>query len=929
MGAGGIDRVSIEDFQLNLENNLKILQTQLEAGEYRPLPLLKISTNKPVSGNRILGIPAIRDRIIQHALVNLLQPVFEPTFLDCSYAYRPRRSAHKALNKVEKYIKKGCHWIFEADISSFFDSLNHQLLLKFTAKEMTDERILELIETMLSSGATTDSTGIPQGAVTSPLFSNIYLHQFDTTLLEKGYNLVRFADDFVIPTRTRAEAEGTLEYSREVLFQLSLRLNEEKTKIVNLKDGFIFLGYEFTLEGRRPSQDALCAFIKKIADLRPSKKEELKIEQGLKLQTIIHGWLNYFRLDATSHKELTKRLEAILKENPGSFPAHLALSMLYLKSDNLPGAKELINRSLTLSSDDPNLYLQRAMVSEELGMTSEAIDDYLAAFRLNPDNPDIAYRLGLHYLNKDQDKAAKYLQRAIQIDPSFAKAQYALGVIYQGWGLMGLAKRSFQEASSLDPDIANHTELEILTEREEEEFDPDSFKDEDIFLFLRLFQGREGIYAHQWIDQKNRCGYFPIREPLSDKEVSAHLSGDLTLSLYLLRSDDTVKMMVIDIDVNKNALARRSEEKGILDKAICEDAEKIRMVAEKASCPVYVEDSGYKGRHIWFFFSEPMKAGDVRRFAKEIIKKVGEPPLNIYREIFPKQDQVAKDGLGSLIKLPLGVHKGTGARCLFVDSKGKPYLDQAKFLRGIKSIAKVEMERTLRFLMPDSEIETHIENEEIKKVLDGCNVLRFLVNKAKESAHLTHSERLVLLYSLGHLGLDGKRYIHQVISHCLNYNYNYTQRWIDRLKPEIRPISCPKIRDWLSYITPGVGCYCEFKLLKGAYPSPLLYVKEGITAGLAKKPLEKVPVQDEIIKDKELKQKDLIYLQKEATDINLLVKEYIRLKMERKEIEARIKDSEIRLNQFFDIKGVDSLPTDLGRLKRIKKEDEICFMIEI
>lgn len=140
MVAGGVDKVTIEDFELNLHDNLGVIKSLLEKGNYAFLPLLKFETNKSSGdGKRILGIPAIRDRIVQQAMVNLLQPVFEPAFLDCSYAYRPRRSAHQALARVERYIKEGCCWVFDGDIKSFFDTVNHSLLLDLIAKKLKRE----------------------------------------------------------------------------------------------------------------------------------------------------------------------------------------------------------------------------------------------------------------------------------------------------------------------------------------------------------------------------------------------------------------------------------------------------------------------------------------------------------------------------------------------------------------------------------------------------------------------------------------------------------------------------------------------------------------------------------------------------------------------------------------------------------------------
>jgi len=163
MGAGGVDRVSIEDFELNLYDNLGIIKTLLENGGYDFLPLLKFEADKPSVGKRTLGIPAIRDRITQQAMVNVLNPVFDHEFLDCSYAYRPRKSAHQALNRVENYIKQECRWVVDADITSFFDTVNHSILIDLLATKIDDNKMLTLINKLLDTEAVSNSVGISQG----------------------------------------------------------------------------------------------------------------------------------------------------------------------------------------------------------------------------------------------------------------------------------------------------------------------------------------------------------------------------------------------------------------------------------------------------------------------------------------------------------------------------------------------------------------------------------------------------------------------------------------------------------------------------------------------------------------------------------------------------------------------------------------------
>lgn len=376
-----------------------------------------------------------------------------------------------------------------------------------------------------------------------------------------------------------------------------------------------------------------------------------------------------------------------------------------------------------------------------------------------------------------------------------------------------------------------------------------------------------------------------------------------------MRMDNTVKLMVIDIDVNKGALPKYLQDEDIkitTDRKIQEDACKIKELCEQMSCPVYIEDSGYKGRHCWFFFDEPITARGARELAGSILKRVGEPPQNIHREIFPKQDVVSPDALGSVIKLPLGLHKASGQRCLFVDSEGKHSADQLRILREIKLISKDDVWKMKKSLQAGLTGIAEEPSDMVKKIITGCNVLRFLVNKAKETGDLSHTERLVILYSLGHLNNEGKGYIHQVMSCCLNYNQHYTERWIRRLKPEMKPISCAKIRDWLSDITPGIGCYCKFNLSKRAYPSPVLHARPEATAGARRQTTSLPPVEPV--------EKAIPYQQINGETANMLVTEYIHLKREMEGMSKKIQDTDARLNALFDNKGIDSLPTELGLL---------------
>jgi RNA-directed DNA polymerase len=199
---------------------------------------------------RTLGIPSIYDRLCQQALLNRLEPIFEPVFDEASFGYRRGRSAHDALRKVRKEIKGGSEWIVDADLKDFFGSVEHEKLLTLVARQIADGRVLRLIEAMLKAGGDNQShrlpteRGTPQGGVVSPLLSNILLTPFDREMRHKGYQLTRYADDWVVTCQSSAAARAALEAARTILTALGVQLHPQKTRIVHVQSGFEFFGYK-------------------------------------------------------------------------------------------------------------------------------------------------------------------------------------------------------------------------------------------------------------------------------------------------------------------------------------------------------------------------------------------------------------------------------------------------------------------------------------------------------------------------------------------------------------------------------------------------------------------------------------------------------------------------------------------------------------
>jgi len=302
-GAAGVDHVSVEQFCRDADENLRKLGEQLRQGAYRPQAIRRVYIPKPGSTEkRPLGIPTVRDRVVQTAIVHVLQPIFERDFAPTSYGFRPQRGARQALDRVEELLKAGYRYVVDADLKSYFDTIPHERLLQRVGEKVADGRLLGLIESFLKAGILEDlrewvpTAGAPQGAVLSPLLSNIYLDPLDHLMAQAGVEMVRYADDFVILCRTKAEAEKALEQVRTWVEANGLTLHPDKTRIVDsLTDYFDFLGYRFDRDKRlvRP---------KSLARLKEAVRAKTKRTNGHSLKAIISnlnrtlvGWFGYFK----------------------------------------------------------------------------------------------------------------------------------------------------------------------------------------------------------------------------------------------------------------------------------------------------------------------------------------------------------------------------------------------------------------------------------------------------------------------------------------------------------------------------------------------------------------------------------------------------------------------------------------------------------
>ena len=321
-GSPGIDGRTIKDIEeAGVDDFLKRIQQELRTKEYRPQPAKRvyIPKSRQGSGLRPLSIPTIKDRVVQMALKLVIEPIFEVDFEDNSYGYRPRRSAQQAALEIRKYLNYGLTKVIDADLEDCFGSIPHRELLDMIARRIVDGKVLRLIKLFLKAGVMEegkikkDGTGTPQGGVISPLLANIYLDQMDKGWkpLNKFARLIRYADDLVI--LTRYNAEKLLPQLQQLTAKLKLRLNPEKTRIVNAEgESFDFLGYSFkkapNLKKTKkvayfwPSQKAERAMKEKVRKIT-NPARPIKVEQVVReLNPVIRGWVNYFRIGNSSKK---------------------------------------------------------------------------------------------------------------------------------------------------------------------------------------------------------------------------------------------------------------------------------------------------------------------------------------------------------------------------------------------------------------------------------------------------------------------------------------------------------------------------------------------------------------------------------------------------------------------------------------------------
>lgn len=607
----------------------------------------------------------------------------------------------------------------------------------------------------------------------------------------------------------------------------------------------------------------------------------------------------------------------------------LAHTRQALAAGDYDQAAALARQRQTREVREAELHLAWADLLEELGLTAEVIQELNLALRDAPEREATYRRLAEVHLDQGRP------DRAAQVWEALASRRPTDPEVYQAWGQALLEAGDLAGARQAWEAGQAQTGSELLAaliqDLERQPRPPAAATSEvlqptppQVAAFMALFAGREGVYARQWVSSSGETGYTPVPEPFTLKVAEAHIVGDFTVGIYPVRLDNTVNFLAFDFDLAKFAVRKAIGSQSAWQK-LMERLHRIAVrlvdLAAAHELPVYLEDSGFKGRHAWIFLETPVPAGVAKKAGELLVKQLGPLPVEVTVEVFPKQTSVRGGGLGNLIKLPLGYHRRTGRRALFLQPGGEPYPRQLELLLQVHKAGRRAVYALIQRLSqtpaatpppaapapeppPPAEVPWreeaapgptpaatalpevyHLETDaQYQFLLQHCPVLAALALQVEQSHRLSKDEALVLIHTLGHLE-HGPAVVNELLQRCVTTDPTLL------LKSRLRghPMSCPKIRSRIPQVTAAVACNCQFELSGSLYPTPLLHLRQLSPAPPAPAP--------------------------ETLQFQTLLQDYLKLKQQQREVQLLLGRLEAQLAAVFQAAGVTEMQTALGRLR--------------
>lgn len=909
--AAGVDHVTAEQFDAEAKENLKQLHLELAEHSYETLPVKQVTIYKGEKAREI-ALYAMRDKVVQQSIAAELNKMYDPLFSSQTYAYRSNRSALSAIDEIAQRAGSGQYAFYlKIDISHFFDTIQWPRLRKMLEEFIREGDVLDLIRMNACSKKLDPVTGelaerklgLYQGSGIAPVLSNIYLMEFDRWMKAEAPYFVRYSDDLIALGGSREQVTDLLLQAVRELEKLGLAVNQDKSSMGEIAEGVDFLGYHLDQSGKSIPAKAE-------GNLRERLEMMWLTEGGLgfedrmrKALEIIGGWEQYFREQ--------RDMGSILEYAAVVFAAQ--------------GDVEMLQKLRQQRHEQKNIYRDIALflggIWHEQGWKDMELLEYEQYYQmpellcpgenLHKTHQELISAYTSFFHLETAEGAAELMQCYTDLQ-AYAQAEF--------W----MKKREEMEANDRkQPAVipeGNRKELVITNATSQK--------------FRKLFAGREDIFAKE---QTDRSRHFELQTlPLTEKEISAHLCGDITLGTYIQRPNGTVRFIVFDVDVSKKMLLQCENNaeafQAYYEKALRKSLE-ICDVLKKLGLKGYLEDSGNRGYHVWVFLSEWIPVRYANLFSEVVQAKLPagqDDEINL--EFFPNQTRIKPGKYGQVLRLPYGIHGKSGRRSGFLDEELRYINELDGFMDSVAQFSLAAIKKVLA-------VNTGIQEREVKKVVDEdlssfgklapsiqeiltkCNLMRYLCQKAAKTGYLTHFERLSVLYVFGHIGDEGKAFVHQVMELTLNYQYNVTEKFIRKL-PE-KPISCIKLRDQYKQITAEYGCNCSFKRTKNCYPSPVLHaislsndLQEDVT----------LPTSRSMPKEKEKKVLDEINIHSRAQELAVRILE---LKKQKRGLDKAVHKLENGLEEIFDNAKIDCLEIEMGMLVRRKKEDGYEWLIEI
>lgn len=495
---------------------------------------------------------------------------------------------------------------------------------------------------------------------------------------------------------------------------------------------------------------------------------------------------------------------------------------------------------------DCNFHLSLADLCEELGLSQRLVAELNFALRDDPEDSVCLRRLAQAHRDAGRlDRAYRCLKSLSERLQEPVQTWLEMSELLEEMERPEEARELISKALEKGPHpelLARQRNLQSQRQTQEEQALVGTNSPALLTRFLALFSGREGVYARQWAKDRQNTGYTPVRQPLTHRVAQNHLQGNHTLGVYPLRLDGTVNFVALDLDLPKSLVIRYQPGDPSWQAALArlhQYALQLQQAAGQRGLHTYLEDSGGKGRHLWCFLAQPLSARVARKLGQVWVDWGGVRPAEVNLELYPKQVSLQPDQLGNLIKLPLGIHRGSGLRGQFLNLQGEPYEDQETFLMQVERNPKdailplitnqpnpawIQEAESVSEPPPPARPEPPPpylpeQDLEFQTLLIRCATLRSLVDQAQSQNNLSHDQALVLQHTLGYLrqGVEATNF---VLQHCAEIGSNYY------LKSPLRgnPMSCARIRARIPGVTSRVNCNCEFPPLP-SYPTPVLHLQ--------------------------------------------------------------------------------------------------------